>query len=120
MYRFETIDLGEYRGRTYFLTGFVEPEPDNDSDPDADADRYGVAVARAGRRPFEDNVEIVRMDNAHGHPHLDREYLSPDSDENEKVWLDDGYTDERMKQYLLVNWERFAELSIRFDESESR
>jgi len=118
MYRFETIDLGEYGGEAYFLVGFVDPEPDEPFHPDEDADRYGVSVARSASRPSGNNVEVGRMDTAHGRPHLDREYLPSDADRPKKVWLESGYSYERMKRYLLSNWKHFAELERRFDESD--
>jgi len=39
-------------------------------------------------------------------------YLPPSTDEERKRCLDDGYTYERMKQFLLANWEDFADLYI--------
>lgn len=66
MYRFETIDLGAYRGGDYFLTGFVEPEPADgeDYDPDEDADEYGIVPARS--TGYGPDLEIVRMDTSLG------------------------------------------------------
>jgi len=39
---------------------------------------------------------------------MDLVYPLSDTDEERKVWLDDGHTYKRMKQYLLANWETFA------------
>lgn len=116
MHRLETVDLGTYRGGDYFLTGFVEPEPvdGEDYDPDEDAVEFGLVLARSTVRGA--NVEIVRMDTAHGHPHLDRLYLPPDTTEERKVWLDQRYTYARMKRYLLANWRHFVDLDARYDE----
>lgn len=118
MYSFETLDLGTYRGDDYFLVGFVVPEPSegSDYDPDEDAEDYGVTLVREGTHPLEENNQIIRMDTAHGKPHMDLVYLPPDSDENRKKWLNDGYTYKRMKQYLLTNWETFADLYIEHNE----
>jgi hypothetical protein len=118
MYSFEKIDLGTYRGDGYFLAGFVEPEASEgeDYDPDVDADDFGVTLVQAGTHPLEENIEIVRMDTAHGQPHMDLVYLPPDVDEDSKVWLDDDYTYERMKQYLQANWKMFADRHIRENE----
>jgi hypothetical protein len=118
MHSFETIDLGSYRSDDYFLAGFVEPEPSEGEDyvPDEDAENYGVTLVRAASHPLEENVEIVRIDTAHGQPHMDRVYLPPDADEDGKVWLDDGYTYKRMKQYLLANWKIFADRYIQYNE----
>lgn len=111
MYRFETVDLGTYRGTGYFLVGFVDPEPNPDSPyhPDRDADDYGVSLARETTNPFESHVQVVRLDTSHGRPHLDKLYLSEDTDESRKVWLDHGYTYARMKRYVLTNWRTFAD-----------
>lgn len=117
MNRLETVDLGTYRGDEYFLTGFVEPAPVDgiDYDPDECADEYGVVLARP--TSLGSNDEVVRMDTAHGQPHLDLVYLPSSAHEQRKVRLDEGYTYERMKQYLLANWRRFAALSLRYADS---
>lgn len=118
MHSFETIDLGTYRGDEYFLTGFVEPEPTSgeDYDPDLDAEEYGVALARSTPLANEPNQQIVRMDTAHGRPHLDRVYLPEDTDEKRKIWLDDEYEYSRMKRYLLANWTHFVDLHVSHNE----
>jgi len=118
MHSFETIDLGTYRGDNYFLTGFVEPDPSDDAafNPDEDAEEYGVTLARSAAHPLQENTQIVRMDTAHGRPHLDRVYLSPDADEDTKVWLEEGYEYLRMRAYLLENWKVFVDRYILHNE----
>lgn len=118
MYRLDSIDLGTYRGSTYVLVGYVEPEPDADSayDPANDAENYGWSVVRTANSPADDNDEIVRMDTRHGQPHLDRVFLPPDSDEPRKRWLESGYGYRRMRDYLLQQWQAFADLYIRYNE----
>lgn len=98
--------------------GFVEPEPSEGEgyNPDEDAENYGVTLVRKGAHPFEENIQIVRMDTAHGQPHMELVYLPPNTDEEQKVWLDDEYTYKRMKRYLLANWETFADNYIRNNE----
>ena len=115
MYSFESIDLGTYRGNNYFLTGFVEPKPIEGKEyvPDVDAENYGVTVARKDQAG--NNIQIVRMDTAHGQPHMDLVYLPPGSTKQRKIWLDDGYSYVRMKKYLLAHWKRFADLSISYN-----
>lgn len=116
MHRFETIDLGTYRGEDYFFVGFVEPAPDDCEyyDPDDDADEYGVSIART--TDVGSNIEIIRLDTAHGQrPHLDLVYL-PSGSEERKYVLDGDLTYERMRQYLLKHWRRFAELYVRYNE----
>lgn len=92
MHRFETLELGHYRGDVYFLTGFVDPEPSGGFfDPDRHASAYGVSVARS--TDVGANVEVVRMDTAHGQaPHLDRLYLPTGTDEATKLSLGREYT----------------------------
>lgn len=118
MYSFESIDLSEYRGDDYFLVGFVEPKPPEgeDYDPDEDAENYGVVVVQEGAHPLEENDQIVRMDTRHGRPHMDKEYLPADTDKERKEWLEEGYTYERMKAYLLSNWKIFADRHIYYNE----
>lgn len=120
MYSIEKFDLGRYRGHNYFFTGFVEPEPKEgeDYDPDTDAENYGANIVRAAASPIEDNTEIVRMDTRHGRPHLDKEYLPDDSEEDDKVFLDDGYEYSRMKGYLLTHWKYFVDQYHEYRESD--
>lgn len=112
MHRFESIDLGTYRGHEYLLVGFVDPDPRGRDryDPDEHADAYGVTIARSVATPHAETVEVVRMDTAHGRPHLDRCYLPPDADR--KRWLSEGYSYERMKRYLLAHWRSFADREL--------
>ncbi|WP_136602653.1 DUF7718 family protein [Salinigranum halophilum] len=116
MHSIEAIDLGSYRGENYQLVGFVEPKPvdGEDYDPDCDADGYGVTVFRVAVSPLSENKEIVRMDNCHGQPHLDKEYIPPDTDTSKKVWLDEEYAYTRMKRYLLTNWKRFVDEALEY------
>lgn len=118
MYRFDSISLGAYRGDRYFLVGYVEPDPEGEEeyDPKVDADNYGWSLVQKAESPLDENTEIVGMDTRHGHPHLDKEYLPPDADEEKKVWLDDNYGFYRMRDYLLANWEGFADLHIYYNE----
>jgi hypothetical protein len=118
MYRISTIDLGSYRGDNYFLVGYVEPEPDDSDDfePEEDAENFGWSLVQKRESPVDENVEIVGMDTCHGQPHLDKEYLPPDVEAEKKVWLDDGYTFRRMKDYLLENWQKFVDAHIYYNE----
>lgn len=108
MHELETIDLGSYRVDDYFLTGFVDPAPveGREYDPDEDADEYGVVLARS--TSVGSNVEVVRLDTAHGRPHLDRLYLPHDAGTSRKIWLDADYPYDRMRRYLLANWRQFV------------
>ena len=118
MNRFDSLDLGNYRGDNYFLVGYVEPDPEgfDEYDPAKDAVNYGWSLVQKAESPLDENDEIVGMDTRHGQPHLDKEYLPPDSDEEKKVWLEDGYTFERMRAFLLENWQDYADLHIHFNE----
>lgn len=119
MHRLETIDLGTYRGSDYFLTGFVKPEPTPGAafDPAVDAEQYGIVLARSSTSGT--NVEIVRMDTAHGqNPHLDLIYLPPAAGLDRQVDLDEYYTYDRMKRYLLTHWTDFVDGYVYYHESD--
>lgn len=114
----DDIDLGSYRGDNYFIVGYVEPDPDNYEDfiPAEDAENFGWSLVQKAESQVDQNDEIVGMDTRHGQPHLDKEYLPPDSNEDKKVWLDEGYTYQRMRDFLLENWQDFADLHIHYNE----
>ncbi len=97
MFRLDSIDLGNYRGDNYFLVGYVEPDPDgfDNYDPADNAENYGWSLVQKAESPLDENDEIVRMDTRHGQPHLDKEFLPPDDENEKKVWLDEGYTQRR-------------------------
>lgn len=117
MHRFETIDLGPYRGDDYHLTGFVEPDPNvsGDYNPDEDAVAYGVVLARSV--DDEPDVEIVRVQRAHGRtPSEERKYLPPDSGGVRQEDLGKGWTYSKMRQYLLAHWEDFVDGYIHYNE----
>lgn len=119
MYSYEKIDLGDYRGGTYFLAGFVRPNPvqDGSYDPDEDADECGVALVRSAQTPTADNVEIVRVDDAHGQtPHIDNVYLPPDSCEGVKTELGEEWTYSEMRAFLLSEWRTYADLYRHYNE----
>jgi hypothetical protein len=112
LYSYEKIDLGDYRGNTYFLAGFVVPDPYqyDEYNPDKDADEYGVTLVCSAETPTSHNTEIVRLDNAHGQtPHVDNLYLPPDSREDEKIELGDDWTYSKMRRYLLSKWRDYAD-----------
>lgn len=114
MHSYEKIDLGDYRGDTYFLAGFVRPDPTQDAeyDPNEDAHEYGVTLVRSAKSPVDDNTEIVRLDNAHGQtPHVDNIYLPAGTDEDEKMELGDDWTYSKMRRFLLSEWQSYADLS---------
>lgn len=113
MHSYEKIDLGNYRGETYFLAGFTRPEPSryDEFNPDEDADEYGVSLVRSGEAPIKDNTEIVRLDNAHGQiPHVDNVHFPPDSDEDEKTELGEDWDYSRMRGFLLSEWQSYVDL----------
>ncbi|SNZ18340.1 hypothetical protein SAMN06269185_3335 [Natronoarchaeum philippinense] len=118
MNRFDSLDLGVYRGDDYFLVGYVEPAPEDgeDYDPEVDADNYGWSLVQKAESPLDENTEIVGMDTRHDRPHLDKEYLPPDVGEGDKVWLDEGYEFYRMRDFLLENWQGYADLHIYHNE----
>lgn len=118
MERFDSIDLGTYRGDDYFLVGFVEPAPKDgeDYDPESDAENYGWVVVQKAESPLDENTQVVRMDTRHDGPHLDKEYLPPDIDEDKKEYLEEEYELYRMRDYLLQHWQGYADLHIHYNE----
>lgn len=113
LHSYEKIDLGDYRGDTYFLAGFARPDPLQYEryDPGEDADEFGVALVRSAETPVDDNTEIVRIDNAHGQtPHIDNVYLPPGSDEDVKTELGENWTYSDMRSFLLSEWRTYADL----------
>lgn len=117
MYKVSATDLGDYRGDAYKLCTFAEPEPENreEYDPDVDAEDYGVVLFRVGAGPLDENDQIVRMDTRHGRPHMDRAYLPPESSKKTKIYLEDGYTCERMRRFLLANWKEFVDMERKYN-----
>lgn len=120
--RYELTDGVDYRGHTYFLTGFVEPPPDEggDYDPDEDADAWGASIARRivytdeeDRVVHTEYEEIVCMDTRHGDPHIDREFLPPDHD-GRKVWLDGEWPYSEMKRFLEAHWMEYVDEARKF------
>ncbi|MDL0128508.1 hypothetical protein [Halobacterium salinarum] len=84
--------------------------------PEVDADNYGWSLVQKAESPLDESTEIVRLDNCHDHPHMDKEYLPPDADEDKKEWLEDDYGFYRMRDYLLENWKTSADLHIYYNE----
>lgn len=111
MHHFETIDLGPYRGAEHRLVGFVSPAPDPGEtfDPDLDAEAYGVTLARSTPGPRVETVEVVRLDTAHGDPHVDRLFLPVDTNQARKRWLTGSWNYDRMRQHILENWQDYVD-----------
>lgn len=119
LHSYEKIDLGNYRGDTYFLAGFVRPDPleSETYNPDEDAGGCGVALVRSAEIPADDNTEIVRIDNAHGQkPHIDNIFLPPRSDEDVKTELGENWTYSQMRAFLLSEWQTYADLYSYYNE----
>ena len=90
-----TVDLGSYHGREYLLRVRATPNFDTPDD---------FAVVLFYKDPkAEDNLQIVRVDQAHGFTHIDRLYR--DGDPKERV---DWGLWEAVEQ-LKSNWRTYAE-----------
>lgn len=115
MHKLETITLGEYRGDTYIITGFVEPKPTDSGgfDPIRDARNYGVSLARL-TADHRTNVEIVVVDTAHGHAHMDLRYLPRQSPRARKHPVPD-WSYQEMRAYLVANWKRYIDSALKYD-----
>jgi hypothetical protein len=90
-----TYDLGRYRSRTYILHG-------EDSSPHAPSDDFVVTVYYRDEERDE-NVEIARVDTAHGFTHFDRLYRR--GEPKERVEWDFW----EAMDHLDRNWRTYAE-----------
>lgn len=106
MHKLRTLDLGPYRGREFFATIFVEPDP-TDSDgftvPD-DAEKWGISIHFQPDEPYENHVEVARIDTAHGEAHFDKLFKQ----DQPKEWLGENYTYEDARQELFPKWKHYA------------
>lgn len=107
MHRLRTLGLGPHRGREFFATVFVEPDPrEFDSfDPSTDAEEWGISIHFQPDDRHASQVEVARIDTAHGEPHFDRLY----EPEQRKDWLGQDYTYEAARRELLSNWREYAD-----------
>lgn len=106
MHKLRTLGLGPYRGREFFATVFVEPNPANRDSftlPD-DAEQWGITIHFQPDEPYDDHVEVARIDTVHGEPHFDR-LFEPDQP---KEWLGTEYTYEDARRDLFSNWKHYA------------
>lgn len=88
-------ELGTYEGRRYFLGGRAEPTAQR-------PEQFSVSVYY--RDPeTKSNVEIARVDTAHGYTHFDQLYRR---DENKEP-VDWSYWE--AIERLLENWRVYAE-----------
>lgn len=87
--------LGNYEGRPYFLTVRATPN--------LDRPREFAAVVHYRNSKTDSEVEIARIDTAHGYTHFDRLYRR----DQPKEPLDVGLW-EAVAQ-LRNNWRRYAE-----------
>ena len=107
MHRLRTLNLPPHRGRDFFATVFVEPAPaDFDSfDLSNDPEQWGMSVHFQPDDQYASQVEVARIDTAHGEPHFDRLY-EPDQ---RKEWLGQDYAYEDARRDLLSNWREYAD-----------
>lgn len=107
MHELRTLNLPPHRGRDFFATVFVRPDPESFEgfEMPADAEEWGITIHFQPDDPFENHVEVARIDTSHGEPHFDRLYrpLQP------KDWLGQDYTYEVARRDLLSNWRLYAE-----------
>lgn len=90
-----SYDLGQYQSRTYILRG-------EDSSPHAPPDDFVVTVYYRDEERDE-NVEIARVDTAHGFTHFDRLYRR-DTPKERVEW---DFWD--AMDHLDRNWRTYAE-----------
>lgn len=97
MSRSYTLELGEYYGRTYFLTVSVQPDFD-------DVESFAVTVHYNTGPEGDETVQIARIDTSHGVVHFDRLYRR-DQQKDRSVEMD--HLD--AEQHLRSNWRRYAQ-----------
>ena len=91
----QPYDLGTYRSRRYFLGRRAEP---NEQAPE----EFAVVVYYRDAETKE-NVEVARVDTAHGYTHFDRLYRR----DEKKDPVDWTYWE--AVEELIENWRRYAE-----------
>ena len=89
-------ELGTYNGHSYFLCGKADP---GFNDPS-----YFAAIIYFRDSSATENVEIARIDNAHGRAHLHK--LDRSTEEQEYKDVDQW---DAMK-FLEDNWRTYAEM----------
>ena len=89
-----SFDLGQFRGREYFLLYRATPSVTN-------LDSFAVTVFYLDAQR-EENVEIVRVDTGHGYTHIDRLYRR--NEPKDRVDWDLWEACTRLKR----NWRTFA------------
>ena len=88
------LELGEYRGETYFLVGRARPGLN-------DLEEFAVTIYYNDERT-EETVEIVRIDTAHDYTHIDQLYRRDEP----KEALDVGFWE--AIETLEENWRTYA------------
>lgn len=107
MYKIRTFELGDYRGRAYYLTIAVEPDPDGHRQFDRyeDANEWCVSIHYPGGIPNEPDTEIARIDTAHGSPHFHRLF----SRGQPTTWLSSDLPLAAAEKWLASEWAVYAE-----------
>lgn len=88
------LELGEYRHEVYFLVGRARPSLN-------EPEEFAVTVYYNDEQA-EENVEIVRIDTAHGYTHIDRLYRRDEPKEP----IDVGFWEAIGK--LEADWRTYA------------
>lgn len=89
-----TYELGTFSGHRYILRGHAEPT-------DEQPDEFSVTVYYRNAST-EENVEVARIDTAHGYVHFDRLYRR----DQPKEKVDWGYWEAVTE--LMENWRTYA------------
>ena len=107
MHKLRTLTLPPHRGRDFFATIFVEPDPAESESftVPGDAEQWGMSIHFQPDDPYESQVEVARIDTAHGEPHFDRLYEPG----QRKEWLGQSYTYHDAQNDLLSNWRTYAD-----------
>jgi hypothetical protein len=93
------VQVGEFRGRTYFLLVSAEPSLNH-------VQSFAV-VLYYDDAATEERVQIARIDTSHGYTHIDKLYT--ERQESEPLDVDVWEAHERLES----NWLRYARLHRR-------
>lgn len=92
------LRLGKYRDQVYLIS--IRPEPSKIQETE-EVEDFSISVYYKTKT---ENVEVVRIDDAHGEVHMDRLYS--ERDDIKKDLHDMDFWD--AMDHLMQNWEKYA------------
>ena len=92
------LRLGKYGDRVYLMS--IKPEPSKIQDTE-DVEDFSISVYY---KTESDNVEVVRIDDAHGDVHMDRLYSERDDIKKNLSGMDFW----EAMDHLMQSWKKYA------------